>query len=260
MPREWQRQLEAVVPRTGKLSWLKIVWQAGLSPKDVGTEEHVVQRWEIYECFSPGFLSHDLITELKGPDPRGLGEFIRDRDHLDEEGRMTWQSWCNISRCQWDIYQETGCGSQRFWVIQGTHGGHVWTLSRAEKKFLQAMGLVYDTPLPGDLPYVDLTDVTLKKVVECDRLRKWRHQLDWTDRTKRSQAGLWLKRDRESEEAEWSERMLKHLTNEISEVVSDMPRTQVNKMMMANDAAPRGLYDKGFDEDELDRELLKEFT
>ena len=257
MPALWQKQLEGVVPRTEKLSWLQLVWQSGLSPLDTNTEEYVVQRWEIYECFNPRFLSRDLIDELKGPDPRILGEFIEDRDHP-ESGRRVWRSYSNISRAQWDIYQATGCGSQRFWIIQGTHGGHVWTLSRVEKNFLKAMGLVYDTPLPGDLPYSDFTDVTMRKVIELDRLRKWRHSLDWTDRSHISQAGLWLQRDRDSEEDEWGERMLKHLTNEISDVVSDMPRTIVNKMMN-NPKAPRGLYDKGFEEEEeaIDRELTR---
>lgn len=254
VPPEWQHLLETIVPRHERLSWLQIVWQAGLSPKDTNTDEHVVQRWEIYECFSPEFLSPEILTELRGPDPRTLGEFIYDRDHP-EASRRVWNSWCNISRCQWDIFQKSGCGSQRFWIIQGTHGGHVWTLSRTEKSFLSAMCLVYDTPMPGDLCYAEFTDVTLKKVIELDRLRKWRHELDWTDRTKKSQAGLWLTRDHNAEETEWNERMLKHLTNEVEEVVSDMPRTIVNKMMN-NPKAPRGLYDVGHDEDALDQELI----
>lgn len=257
VPTEWQKSLESVVPKRDNLSWLQLVWQSGLSATDTNTDEHVVQRWEIYECFSPSFVSPDLIRELNGPDPRTLGQFIHDRNHPEADRRI-WESYSNISRAQWDIYQATGQGSQRFWIIQGTHGGHVWTLSRVEKNFLKAMGLVYDTPLPGDLPYAEFTDATLKKVIEIDRLRKWRHNLDWTDRSHVTQAGLWLKRDRDAEEDEWGERMLKHLTNEISDVVSDMPRTIVNKMMN-NPAAPRGLYDAGFEEEEeaLDRELTR---
>lgn len=255
VPREWQERLEAAVPRSETLSWLKIVWQAGLSPRDTNCDDHVVQRWEIYEVCPGTHIPAEIMAELRGPDPRTLGRWIADRDHP-EADRYVWETWCNISRTQWDIFQETGCWSQRFWIIQGSHGGHVWTLSRTEKSFLKAMGLVYDTPLPGDLPYAEFTDLTLKKVIECDRLRKWRHAMDWSERTtSKTEAGLWLTRDRDAEEEEWNERMLKFLTNEISDIVSDMPRTVVNALT-GNPNAPRGLYDEEvMDEDILDAQI-----
>ena len=255
VPPEWQADLESVIPRTQDLPWLKLVWQPGLSPRDAGSDEQVVQRWEVYECFHPRFIPSDIMAELKGPDPRSLGQFVTDLER-NEDGVKTWQSWCNISRVQWDIYQETGFGSQRFWIIQGSHGGHVWTLSRTEKSFLKAMGLAYDTPMPGALPYAEYTHAVALKMAEVDRLRKWRNHMDWNERTvNQTQAGIWLAHDRDAEEKEWSERMLLHLTNEIEEVVSDMPRTIVNELMMGNDKAPRGLYDEGFDHDLLDSQL-----
>jgi len=259
VPDGWQADLESVVPRTDQLPWLKIVWQPGLSPADTNTEEHVVQRWEVYEVAPNVVIPEIVLPELQGPDPRTLGEFVLDREHA-EAGRREWRSWCNISRIQWDIYQETGCWSQRFWIIQGAHGCHVWTLSRAEKSFLKAMGLVYDTPLPGNLPYAEYTHRTALKMAEVDRLRKWRKAMAWNERTiTKNEAGLWLAADRDAEEQEWSERMLKHLMNEVDEVVSDMPRTVVNELTIDNSASPRGLYDEGFDEDMLDMKVTGEY-
>lgn len=255
VPPEWQRNLEEVIPRTEKLPWLKIVWQAGLSPRDTNTHDYEVQRYEVYEVVPQVKIPFDILAELRGPDPRTLGQFVEDTEHR-FEGRRVWESWCNISRTQWDIFQETGCWSQRFWIIQGSHGGHVWTLSRTEKSFLKAMGLVYDTPLPGDLPFAEYTELTRSKMVECDRLRKWRHALDWSERSaSKTEAGVWVVRDREREEAEWNERMLRYLTNEVEEVVSDMPRTIVNEIMMGNDGAPRGVFDN-INEEALDEELF----
>ncbi len=256
VPDGWQADLESLIPRGTQVPWLKIVWQPGLSPKDTNRTDLQVQRWEVYEVVPGAPISEDILAELKGPDPRTLGEFRPDPDHKDREGWLYWESWCNISRTQWDIFQETKFWSQRFWIIQGSFGGHVWTLSRTEKSFLKAMGMVYDTPLPGDLPYAEYTHRTAAKMAELDRLRKWRKSMDWNARTATvSEAGLWVMRDRATEEVEWNERMMRHLMNEIEEVVSDMPRTVVNEMMTGNNAAPRGLFDKGFDTDDLDRRV-----
>ena len=255
VPEQWQAALDRIVPVTDKVSRLMIVWQAGLSRVDTNTPDYEVQRWEIYEVLPKGIYPEELLGELNGPDPRQLGRFVEDTD-VRENGRMMWESWCNVSRVQWDIWQETGCYAQRFWIIQGDQGGHPWTLSRTEKGFLKAMGVEYDTPLPGDLPYAEPDQRTWEAVAECDRLRKWRQTLDWDQRAvTKSEAGIWLVRDRDKEEDEWNERMLKWLTNSISDIVSDMPRTVVNKIMMGNDQAPRGLFDEGVNEEALDAKL-----
>jgi len=127
---------------------------------------------------------------------------------------------------QWDLFQQTGCYSQRFWIIQGHKGGHKWRLSEAERGLLQNMGVGGDTPLPGDLPYAEYDQRVFTKIARGDRLMRWRMAQPWDDRQERkTEAGLWVRRDRHDEEQQFQQEMYDWLMDQIEEVVSEIPRS-----------------------------------
>ena len=221
VPKEWQEDLDRL--RLGdRVNWLKIVWQPG---EEGDPRRHIparpVQRWEIYEMIP--VLKHVpdyLVEACKGEDPRKLGQWIDT-----PEGKV-WDSDALVSRMQWDLFQQTGCYSQRFWIIQGHKGGHKWRLSEAERGLLQNMGVGGDTPLPGDLPYAEYDQRVFTKIARGDRLMRWRMAQPWDDRQERkTEAGLWVRRDRHDEEQQFQQEMYDWLMDQIEEVVSEIPRS-----------------------------------
>lgn len=262
VPAEWQRELESIVPRSEQVPWLKIVWQPGLIYEPV-------QRWEIYEMIPA--LQHvplEIREALEGPNPREVGEWMPDNRIPQHLGGKRWITSSFVSQLQWRLFHETHCYSQRFWIIQGTRGGHKWKLSPAEHNFAQrlrgasrlALGAVgmadddgeIDTPLPGDLPYAEWDRRVREKMIEHDKLRRWKQARPWDARqANKTDAGLFVKRERKAEEEEFAQAMLKYLETQVSDVVSDIPR---RLLPARSDLAPTGLVD----EEALDAQFVDE--
>lgn len=173
VPRGWQASLDALFPRNNVFSWLMIRWWAGErwrvrhASGIVQTRTEAVQRWVIYQMSLPGNIPELVLPDLQGPHPRTRGHW--------EPRTEEWVSDCNVNRDQWEIYQETGCYAQPFWIIQGDRGGHKRRFTPVETRLLKANGLPGDAPAPGDLPYAELDNRVLSQLISYDRLR-------WADR------------------------------------------------------------------------------
>lgn len=160
----WLRALEQLAPRSEKVSWLKLHWEPS------------VGRWFIYQVYpayiTPAlFLTDDQRWQYDGttfrPDPK---------ERLCLERR-------SVNESQWAIFQETGCYSQAFWVIQGNAGGHKRSFNMQERKILKLNGRPEEAPEPGSLPYAPLDSRVIDKLGPLDTLRKYHRMLDFTERT-----------------------------------------------------------------------------
>lgn len=246
VPVEWERDLARIAPRSTRVNWLKLIWEPG-DPWEP------VQRWEVREMVPRlDYLPEGLLDALKGPDPRSEGRMAEeygdcptcdgtgrtpalqarcydcDGTGRQATGRMVWESDAIISRRQWELYRETGCYSQRFWIVQGSHGGHKWRFSPVEQSYLKSRGLPWDTPAPGDLPYADYDQRVHAKLVEMDRLLKWKEALGWDERQANKQdAGTWMRRDRKAEEVAYAEATVKWLDRLVEDLVDDLPRSAI---------------------------------
>lgn len=260
VPADWQRELERIVPRTARIPWLKIVWQPGMTYEPV-------QRWEIYEM-QPNlqYVEFDVRQALKGRSPREDGEWVIDRRIPEHLGGKRWITSSFVSTVQWQLYQETECFPLRFWIIQGTRGGHKWKLSAAEKSFIQYLrgrprieleessieqqddGEI-DTPCSGDLPYAEWDNRVRDKIIECDKLRTWKLSKPWDGRQEnKTDAGLFVKRDRKADEERFAAAMLHYLESQVGDVVSDIPRSLLPSLPLIDRV--------GGDEDALDEQLI----
>jgi hypothetical protein len=212
----WQADLERLAPRSDRINWLKIHWFAG--------EPYApVQRWEIREMIPRlDMIPDGFLEALRGPHPRTLGHYQPD-DDIPAPGR--WISDSIVSTEQWDLFQQTNCFSQRCWIIQGDHGGHVWHLSDTEKDFLEQEGIEGDVPNPGDLPYADYDRRVFAKLAEMDKLQTFDDAIGWDERQEnKTQAGLYVLRDKHAMEIEFRKRLMKWLDTQIEAAIDDMPR------------------------------------
>jgi len=243
VPPDWQADLERLGKAGDAVNWLQLVWQPGW-PHDP------VQRWEIYEIV-PDLSTIDVtfLEALRGPDPRLQGHWVKDA-----VGKKEWRSDAIVSRTQWRLFHETGCFSQRTWIIQGSHGGHFWQMPLQESMFLKALGKPYETPPSGALPYADYDQRVFDRLAEYDKLRRWKQNLDWQARYgTKTQAGLYLMGDRQDEEEKWARTMLNWLDDLIESVMSDVPRS----MLPGMSELP---YDPNLmaDAEDLERRLITE--
>lgn len=172
-------------------------------------------------------LLRGLWNDLRGPDPRTVGEW---RD--DPKVGKRWHSRSMVSRHQWDIHKQTGGLPQLVWIIEGDKGGHAWQFGQFEQAFLlehgidpqlvQAMRAAW--PNPGDQPYAPYDNRVFQALAERDLLRSWRQSMNWDDRSQRTHAGLILAGDVNTRRQMTMDRMLRWMDNQISDAVSDIPR------------------------------------
>jgi len=173
----------------------------------------------------------EIREALEGPDPRDEGKWRLDRfgaKYRDENGDPEWLSDAIISQKQWLLYKETGCYSQRFWIVQGAGGGHPIQYSVPEQSYLESTGREKDAPAPGSLPYAEYDQRVFSRIAERDRLLRWKQALGWDQRAEeKNRAGLWVRRDRKAEEEKWAKAMVAYMDNQIEEAVSDVPRSML---------------------------------
>ena len=254
VPPEWQADLESVVPKSDRVTWLQLVWQPGMTYEPV-------QRWELYEM-TPNLdaVPLEVLNCLKGPSPRVEGEWVPDPKIPEHLGGKRWLSSSLVSLVQWELFRATGCYGQRFWILQGFRGGHKWKLSDAERNYLASFGVTGregkppDTPRPGDRPYAEWNALAKTQIMRFDRLRKWHLSKSWEDRfVDKTDAGLYVQKDRVAEEQKFAKTMLAWLETQIEEAVDDIPRS----MMPGNSDLPDGDHHYNKDEDALERELVE---
>lgn len=250
VPPEWQADLDRLNPEGEHMTKLVLHWYAGI-------EYEPVQRWAIWEVIPKAMwseilaqeqihgvpqeesLTYEMLTELRGPDPRSAGEWVDCKCGAEEvchhPGALRWLSESTVSRAQWEIHKETGGIPRLTWIIQGDKGGHAWQWGPNEYAWLLSTGITHEQasqlcraiPNPGELPYAPYDQRVYDALAKRDKLREWRQNISWQERTGRTRAGLWVGKDRGAAQVEFNRVMLKFLEDQIESAISDIPRSML---------------------------------
>jgi hypothetical protein len=162
---DWQRQLNAAVPPTDKLSHLLILWEPG-------DEWMPIQRFFLWQCVDPKYHEIEpwILAELRGPAPRTTGHPCFAGYCLCDVKRARWvEGACKyIDQATWQLYQDTGLYGTRWWVIQGEKGGHRkrWEVGGLESTISNMKGHGTQPPVAGDLPYAPFDQRVLTAVLK----------------------------------------------------------------------------------------------
>ena len=141
-----------------------------------GDEWQPVQRWVVWHMRPEGIIPSIHKASLLGPHPRSTGSYSR------ELGRWDSRLPCTVDRATWEVFRETGCYGQRYWVIQGKGGGHKYAYTRTEEKIAALHGGDPEPPAPGDLPYAEFDSRVVAKLADLDRFRAWHMVADYCER------------------------------------------------------------------------------
>lgn len=202
----WQAELERVVPRTDRLSWLYLRWEPG----DVWEP---VQRWVLWQVW-PADVTAALMPQqwaaLHGPSPRSKGRFSAERRRW-VGGATPW-----LSRQQWEIGQEIGRYAEPWWVVQGPNGGHRIRLSDAEKQMRKMQGRIDAWPRMGALPYAPFDTRVTRWVRQYDLLQRWTALRGFDQRT-----GDDVMRELEADSRRAAELQLAWLDEQVAETVDE---------------------------------------
>ncbi len=149
----WQRELHRIAPPDAESVSLHLYWEPGFPWEPIN-------RWMIgtVETRIPDFF----LDALRGPDPRTQGRW----DNVLQE----YKTWAACSRQQWDYYQATGHMLKRYWVVQGSKGGHRLDYSQVESRISAIHGGPAQPPYPGDLPYQTPNSVTFESLTNIRAL------------------------------------------------------------------------------------------
>lgn len=116
------------------------------------------------------------LAELKGPHPRSQGHIcIEGGKCLCENKANRWVGGpCRlIDLGTYELFRETGRYGRRWWVVQGSKGGHRYRLSEAERTVWRTLTGTDDTPIPGELPYAPFDQRVLRQISGMDQMTKW---------------------------------------------------------------------------------------
>lgn len=226
----WQADLETVVPRSDRVSWLNIVWQPGMPYEPVG-------RFELYEMHPESeWIPEGILDALQGPNPRTTGVW-----HIGEDGVKRWISDSIVSLMQWTLYRETRCYATRWWIIQGSDGGHRLAWGPVERAFWESQGRPEAVlPAPGDLPYAPYDERVKQQVIRADRMRHWKQALAWDERAKtKDGAAKYVAQHRDAVKRQMNETMLAFLDEQIHDAVSGISQQGLAQFDAAPAADPR---------------------
>lgn len=258
VPEEWQRELEAIVPRSDRIPWLQLAWMPGLFYEPIS-------RFVIYEMVPIVTLPSgdcnippDRLHDIRGPSPRERGKWVSDPDIPEHLGGKRWHSESMHSLLQWQLFHESGgtLYPLLFWIIQGDQGGHVWRLDSVTRNFRLSLDGA-DVPDPGELPYAPWDNRVAEQMGRFDRLRKWHAMMTtpFTDRQlNKTAAGLWIDKETWNLEQEYAKEMLRFLDTQIEEAVRDIPQ----RLLPGWSDLPPGDTHYNQDEDELERRLVED--
>lgn len=168
-PAEWVARLEQIVPAEGN-SWLMLRWEPG----EAWWPIHRWALWQVRPREVTALLYPEQLAELEGPDPRRTGHACFPGWCDCKVKAMAWKGGTAtlIDWRQWNLYQETGLFGTRWWCIEGTEGGHRWSLSAGEKHLRQLAGEVPDVPVAGSLPYAEFDERVVSAIMREDRRRR----------------------------------------------------------------------------------------
>lgn len=166
-PQGWHEALRRLAPPQERMSWLHLHWAPG-------TPAAPMQRWVIFECVPAiavagnGFLEGLLANLFGNPWAQAMHAWTA-RFWLTHQALPT-----------------------PFWVLQGPFGGHKYRYTNDESEFAQWQGYGPTAPLIGDLPYAELTPLTLALIRTHSVMTGQRHATFEAERKRRTEA---LQRD-----------------------------------------------------------------
>lgn len=174
----WQATLDQMTPPETResLSYYLIRWEPGetWSP---------IQRWVVWMMHPKGHLPNWIHPDAFATHPRATG-------HMCLEGMCTCAEkagcWVGGPReCRgidvgtWNLFRETGHYGQRYWVVQGTKGGHRRRYDEIEKAVAAATGMSTEPPVMGSLPYADPDNRTWAAIRKTDRVLAGKNMIDY---------------------------------------------------------------------------------
>ncbi len=170
-------------------AYLDLVWWPG-EPHHPGAERQDVQRWCVVECLPEAALTkttryalqaRELLKALRGPPPASL------RSWVVKNGHRVIQSRSIVSQWQWELFRASGCFMQPYWIIQGVHGGHLWSFPPAYQMLLRMANRPLTPPVPGSLPYAEWDGRVRAQLVRERALRDWLQRWQMTrDQTRKT--------------------------------------------------------------------------
>ncbi len=156
----WRQELALVSPPLDQLSYLHLRWEPG-------DPWNPVNRWVLWQMLPIERTHPDILAELNGPHPRSTG-------HYAPEGERWVGGPCRfIDLGTYELFRETGRYGRRWWVVQGSKGGHRYRLTEAERTVWRTLTGTDDTPAPGDLPYAPFDQRVINQVRGLDDKTKW---------------------------------------------------------------------------------------
>jgi hypothetical protein len=226
-PEAWERLVWSVAPPSEHLSWFALRWEPG----DVWQPVH---RWVIWHMRPKGRHPRLLDAALRGPHPRSSGHYCGVGYCPCAIKANHWvggpSSGVGVDRQTWELFRETGCYGQRWWVVQGTNGGHRFTLDPIEAKVFKLHTGRSDTPAPGDLPYADVDRRVLRHLLAYDKLALWKGAIRFGAR-----GDAQLSREVQHEVEQSRLALLRWLENQ-TDLLWDEERSRIKRVL---DAVPR---------------------
>lgn len=191
--RDWQRELDAHTYQGPRISQLVIRWEPGDPWQPIG-------RYLIWQCVDPMYVTIEpwIRKALHGPSPRSKGHYCAPGWCFCEIKANRWTGGATklIDTATWRLYRDTSLYGQRWWTIQGEHGGHrfQWASDELAATAAQVKGKPTQTPAPGDIPFAPFDQRVIRAVLAERRVSALVDALKSIGATKASM-------DREDQEA-----------------------------------------------------------
>lgn len=226
-PVAWQRELDALCPPSDNLPRFLLRWEAGESWEPIG-------RWVIWNLM-PRHVTHEtgrnpfydaIVAECEGPHPRSTGHYCAPNHCTCELKTGSWRGGTTriIDRDTWEVYQQTGRYGRRWWVIQGSNGGHRYRLAEWERTIWRTVTHTGDVPVLGELPYAPWDNRVRRHLLGLERTMRWlgvvrygeknRHRLDTDEKAEiemaKSAVGDWMARQMDETWDEYGTLLKRH--------------------------------------------------
>lgn len=171
----WVEALGALAPRSEVHSWLHLAWEPGdpWAPVD---------RWVVWQMIPPAGIDPRMRVDLEGPDPRSRGHYCAPNQCACKAHSHAWRGGASalIDRAQWRMFRglddpaTAGHLCVRWWIVQGTGGGHQRRFTAVESRLLRLHGLPAEPALPGDLCYAEPDARTWAAIRQRDTMAQGR--------------------------------------------------------------------------------------
>ena len=153
VPESWERRLRQISPIVDKTSHLRFRWR------------QATEQWELYECSPITVLSESRVKQLT--------KHWSELPESEQQGRKLF-----VTEYQHYMFRVHRVEAQRFWVLQGNHGGTPAAYTDREEQMLRSINEPTEVPPPGLLPYAPFDERVVKAVQARDLLMKYEGSLD----------------------------------------------------------------------------------